>query len=303
MKLFASQIAQLTLANPTYRKFVVNLLELMYRSDIGSGDVTTRLLGNGANKKIHALVRAKQNGILAGVAEAEFFWRKHGIEVRSTKKDGARISRGEIVFELTGAAEKILTTERVVLNLLQRMSGIATATHVLVKKVGRDKIAATRKTPYGFLDSRAVVLGGGLPHRLNLADQILVKENHLALNSEIWRAIKTTQPFEIEADSEKFALRLAQNFRTSRNFTLLLDNFTPADLKKLVPKIRNINPKIILEASGGITPATIRNYLKTGVDYVSLGALTHSPKVLDLSLRISKNNLRRTRDTHSKPAK
>ena len=186
MKLFAKQIASLNLKNRDYRKFVDEQLEFLWREDLASGDVTTKLLEN-PGRKVEAKIIAKSAGVLAGVAEVEFFWQKRGIQILAAKKDGAKIKTGETVFEISGPAEKILTAERVGLNLLSRMSGIATATTRLAKKIGKNKFSATRKTPLGLLDSRAVVIGGGLPHRLNLADMILIKENHLAVDPNCWK--------------------------------------------------------------------------------------------------------------------
>ena len=285
MKLFAKQISKLNLRNREYRKFVDELLEFLWREDSASGDTTTKLLKN-PRQKIKAEVTAKSAGVLAGATEVEFFWQKKGIETLTVKKDGSKIKVGETIFKISGPAEKILAAERVGLNLLSRMSGIATATTRLAKKIGKNKLSATRKTPLGLLDSKAVVIGGGLPHRLNLADQILVKENHLAVDPDCWKKIKTKDFFEVEADSTKLAIEIATYFSNSRNLVLLLDNFSPARLKKLVPRLKKINPKIILEASGGITNKSAKQYLKTGVDYVSLGALTHSVAVLDFSLII-----------------
>ena len=294
-KLFQTQISQLSLDNPAYRKFVSELLNLFYKTDLGAGDITTALLKNPQQKMI-AEITAKENGILAGLDEVEFFWKKHGVKILSRKKDGMKIKRGEVVAKISGNAEKVLTTERTALNLVQRMSGIATASAELAKKIGKWKFSATRKTPLGLLDSRAVVLGGGLPHRLNLADQILIKENHLAVDPDCWKQIKTNKYFEVEADSSKLALEIAKFLIKNPPFgkggsggILLLDNFTPAQLKKLVPKLRKISPKIILEASGGITPKNAKDFLKTGIDFVSIGKLTHGSPALDLSLKIKLN--------------
>ncbi len=286
MKPSARQSARLTLKNPTYRKFTSELLELIYRADIGAGDNTTTLLKN-PHAKVKAIVKAKQTGVLAGLDEAEYFWGKHKVKITKRKRDGAQIKRGEIVARLTGSALNILTTERTALNLIQRLSGIATATADVVKQVGKNKIAATRKTPLGLLDCRAVVLGGGLSHRLSLSDQILVKDNHLALDPTCWQQIATREPFEIETNTTKLATKIAKYFQDSKNLILLLDNFTPAKLQKLIPKLRAINPKILLEASGNITTKNAKHYLKTGADYVSLGALTHSSPALDFSLKIA----------------
>lgn len=288
MKLFASQIAQLSMKNPAYRKFVSELLEFLYKADIGSGDITTALIGNSA-QKVEAKITAKENGILAGAEEAIWFLAKHGVKAKVKARDDKKVKKGEVVLQIAGSAKNILTTERVVLNLLQRMSGIATESHHLAKKIGVRKFAATRKTPWGLLDSKAVVVGGGLPHRLNLSDMILVKENHIRADKNCWQKIKTGKPFEIEADSEKLALKIAEFFGKQKNLILMLDNFSPKQLKKLTPKLRKINPQITIEGSGGITPKHAKKFLAAGVDYVSMGFLTHSAKALDFSLKIESN--------------
>ncbi len=285
MRLFTKQISQLSVQNREYRKFVGELLSLLLKQDVGSGDITTALLAN-PKKVVTAEIRAKENGILAGTEESVFFLKRNGVKALKAKKDGVGIKKGEVVMRLKASAEKILTLERVVLNLLQRMSGIATASNQLAKIVGKQRFSATRKTPLGLLDVKAVVVGGGLPHRLSLSDQILVKENHLAIDQDCWKKIRQKNFFETEADNEKLALEIAQRFSTSKNLILLLDNFTPAQLKKLIPRLHTINPKIILEASGGITPKTAKRFLKSGVDFISVGWLTHSVSALDFSLRV-----------------
>jgi nicotinate-nucleotide pyrophosphorylase (carboxylating) len=285
MRLFAKQIASLNLKNRDYRKFVDEQLEFLWREDLASGDVTTKLLEN-PGRKIEAKVIAKSNGILAGAAEVAFFWKRKGIRILTIKKDGSKIKIGETIFKVSGPAEKILAAERVGLNLLSRMSGIATAAAKLAKKIGKNKFSATRKTPLGVLDSRAVVVGGGLPHRLNLADMILIKENHLAVDPNCWKKIHTKEFFEIEADSPKLALVIAMHFSKSRNLVLLLDNFSVVKFRKTATVIRKINPKIILEASGGVNEKTAAKFLAAGADFVSLGKLTNSAKVVDFSLSV-----------------
>lgn len=285
MKLFATQIARLSLRNRDYRNFVEQLLEFLLQADLGSGDLTTQLLQN-PQRKIEAKVVAKSAGVLAGAEEVAFFWRKRGVRILAAKKDGAKIKVGETVFALSGSAEKILTTERVGLNLLSRLSGVATTAEKLARKIGKRKFAATRKTPLGLLDSRAVVIGGGLPHRLNLADQILVKENHRAVEPEIWRNIATKNLFEVEADSKELALAIATHFAKNKNLILMLDNFSVGEFRKTAALIHKINPRIILEASGGIDEKTASKFLTAGADFVSLGKLTNSSGVVDFSLRI-----------------
>ncbi len=288
MKLFESQIAKLSIRNGEYRKFVEKLLGLLFEEDSRSEDATTALLAN-PRKIVAAEIVAKESGILTGGEEIEFFLKKKGVKILARKKDGAKIRKRETVMQLKGTAQKILELERTILNLLQRMSGIATAANSLAQKVGRRKFAATRKTPLGLLDKKAVVVGGGLPHRLNLNDQILVKENHLAVDPNCWRKILPSRKqgskfFEIEANSEKLAIAIAEFFHKKKGLILLLDNFTPTKLKKIVPKLRAINPKIILEGSGGVTSKTAKEFLKSGVDFVSIGEITHSVRAMDFSL-------------------
>ncbi|MCF7836310.1 carboxylating nicotinate-nucleotide diphosphorylase [Candidatus Gracilibacteria bacterium] len=260
-------------------------MELLLAQDVGKDDITTALLAK-PKKIIQAEIRAKEKGILAGVEETKFFLKRKGVRILKNKKDGATVKKNDVVFVLQAPAKKILTLERVVLNLIQRMSGIATATAKLAKKIGKNKFSATRKTPLGLLDSRAVVVGGGLPHRLNLADMILVKENHLAVDPNCWKKIHTKDFFEIEADSPKLALAIAEHFSKSRNLILLLDNFSVAQFRETATAIRKINPKIILEASGGIDEKTAPKFLAAGADFVSLGKLTNTVGVVDFSLSV-----------------
>lgn len=285
MQLFTKQIAKLNLKNRDYRKFVDELLEFLWRADLENGDVTTKLLKN-PRRKVHARVVAKSNGILAGGEEVAFFWQKKGIKILARKKDGAKIRVGETIFEIESSAEKILASERVGLNLISRMSGIATASEKLSRKIGRGKFAATRKTPLGILDSRAVVIGGGLPHRLSLGDQILVKENHRAVEPSFWKNISTKNVFEIEADSPKLAREIATHFSKNKNLILMLDNFSISEFRKTAAAVREINSKIILEASGNLDEKSAKKFLAAGADFVSLGKLTNSAGVVDFSLRI-----------------
>ncbi|MFH0834126.1 MAG: carboxylating nicotinate-nucleotide diphosphorylase [Patescibacteria group bacterium] len=285
MKLFEKQVAKLNLRDREYRDFVTKLLDFLLKGDLGKGDLTTKLLSR-PQQKVRARIVAKSSGVLAGVAELKFFWEKNGIRVLRAKKDGTKIKKGDLVLEIAGPAQKILAAERVGLNLLGRMSGVATAAEKLARKIGRGKFAATRKTPFGLIDSRAVVIGGGLPHRLNLADQILVKENHRAVEPDFWRSISTKNVFEVEADSPRLALAIAEHFAKTKNLILMLDNFSVARFRKTAVAIRKINPKIVLEASGGVDEKSAGKFLRAGADFVSLGKLTNSVAVVDFSLKI-----------------
>lgn len=288
MPIFTRQAAQLSWQNAGYRQFARGLLDFLFADDRGTGDATTALLGPAAGKMAIAQIVAKESGRLAGVAEAADFLRRHGVTVTVAAADGAAAAKGTAVLRLRGPAGRILAAERVALNCLQRMSGIATATAELVAKVGAGRVAATRKTPWGRLDRRAVVLGGGLSHRLSLADQILVKDNHRAFDAICWQRIPPRGVFEVEADTAAGAREVAQFFAgRGGQLILLLDNFRPAALQKLVPELRRLHPRVVLEASGGLTPANAAQFLATGVDYISLGSLTHSARVLDLSLEFA----------------
>ena len=223
------------------------------------------------------------------------------------KKDGASVKKGEVILEITGNARDILGYERTLLNILQRMCGIATATFNVKKLVkGRCSIAATRKTLLHLIDKKAVSIGKGLTHRLDLSDFILIKDNHLAvLGNNIRMAIELsdrnskTKHIEIEVKNKKEALEAARaikKIKSKKLFAIMFDNMEPSMIKTTIIKINNIlknknndkkNKRIILfEASGGINPKNIAEYSKTGVDVVSLGFLTHSVKAFDMSLDI-----------------
>jgi len=287
MNPFTKQIAQLNMRNHNYRLFVMDVLGLFLKQDLGAGDKTTQLLKNPA-QKIQAEVIAKEMGVLSGMEEVEFFLRKKDVRVLRREKDGSVCVKNKVVLKIEASAQKILTLERTILNLLQRMSGIATSANKLAQKIGFQKFSATRKTPLGLLDTKAVITGGGLPHRLSLADMILMKENHIKADADCWKKIPLNSQnfFEIEANNVKLAIEITKHFAKSKKLILLLDNFTTRQLSKLIPQLHQINPRVILEASGGITTKNAKQFLKSGVDFISLGALTHSVKALDFSLRV-----------------
>lgn len=296
---------ELTLSNKNYLCWLEDFFEKEIRDDVGAGDITSEaLLAENTPRK--AFLKAKQSGVVAGIEEVSWFLRKHRLEVTVCVKDGEEILDGETVLEIQGGQKDILATERIGLNVLQRMSGIATETKRLVdllKDYGT-RIAATRKSPLRYLDKKAVFLGGGLTHRFGLWGSILIKDNHLAalrnegttdyIETAIARASTFTDKvgfIEVEATSHEEAVRAARKFKALQLKTpcvVMLDNMTPNAIEVTLETLRHdsLYNSVLLEASGEITPQNIQEYAKTGIDVVSLGYLTHSAKVLDLSLEM-----------------
>jgi len=297
---------ELTLANENYLRWLEAFFEKEYRDDVGAGDITsTAVLAE--NKPRKAFLKAKQAGVIAGIEEVSWFLRRHGLEVKICIKDGKEVLGGEIVLEVQGTQKDILATERIALNVLQRMSGIATETKRSVEllKDSGTRIAATRKAPLRYLDKKAVFLGGGLTHRFGLWDAILIKDNHLeTLKSEgtkdyLETALTNASAFadevgfiEIEVTSHEEATRAATKFKELRlkvPCVVMLDNMAPKAIAGTIETLRedNLYDFVLLEASGKITPENIQEYARTGIDIVSLGYLTHSAKVLDMSLEMT----------------
>jgi nicotinate-nucleotide pyrophosphorylase (carboxylating) len=237
----------------------------------------------------------KQKGVLAGidVAGKIFSIIDPDIEFTPFLKDGTVVEYGYIAFNISGHVQSILKSERLVLNIMQRMSGIATATKKYVDKLAglKTKILDTRKTSPGlrFLEKEAVRLGGGVNHRMGLYDMIMLKDNHIDFAGGIKKAILSTNDYlrqnnlqlkiEIEARNINDVKTIIETGGIDR---IMLDNFSIADLKSAV---NLINGKYETEASGGITLETIRSYAECGVDFISVGALTHHIKSLDMSLK------------------
>jgi nicotinate-nucleotide pyrophosphorylase (carboxylating) len=272
-------------------------IRISLAEDIGSGDHTSlSTIPAEAIDKARLLV--KDEGILAGVELAVHIFAAvdSRLKVEVFIPDGAAVHKGDIALEVEGPARSILTAERLVLNCMQRMSGIATATWKLVQllKGLNTKVIDTRKTSPGFryFEKWAVRIGGGANHRFGLYDMILIKDNHVDYAGGISKAIHAAQEYiaakklsldiEIEVRNDQ---ELDQALNTGGIRRIMLDNFTPADLKNAIVKI---NKRFETEASGGITAETIRAYAESGVDFISVGALTHSIRSLDLSLKATK---------------
>lgn len=282
------------------RKILEEKLLRLLAEDVGQGDVTTAVVVPDG-QMVEAVVVAKEQGVVAGIEETSVLAENLGLKGETDVSDGTRIKKGQVLLKLSGDARAILSAERTLLNLLSRMSGIATATRRLVEKLDKAKakvkIAATRKTAAGLLyfDKKAVLIGGGDPHRLHLDDLILIKDNHIALVGNVETAVKQaklaasfTKKVEVEITRVTDAVVAAK----AGADIIMLDNFSPTKIKQAVKSLKKagFQGKVILEASGGITEETLLDYASTGVDVLSFGGLTHSVKSLDLSLEI-----RRTR--------
>lgn len=271
------QKSQLTIKNKEYRQY----LDQFFKLNFEKNDITTKTVVT--KKIVIATITAKESGILAGREEAEYFLP----ELKFTIKDGDKIRKKQIIATIKAENHKILQYERLILNLLMRMSGLATNTRTITSK-SKIKIAATRKTQWALLDKKAISIGGGLTHRLDLADAILIKENHLigtSISEALQKAEKQRKKvrfIEIEVETEKQALEAS---KWPHPLTIMLDNFSPIQIQKTLAKIpkpdRNRHQ---FEASGGITPKNLQNY--QGVDLISMSCLTNGVKSLDMSLRI-----------------
>ncbi len=263
------------------------------KEDIGEGDHTSlAAIGQGEPGKAHLV--AKEDGVIAGVHIAEKVFRKVDPEIDFVIKinDGTTIKPGDIVFSVSGNSISILTAERVALNFLQRMSGIATFTRKLTQQITgtNAKLLDTRKTTplLRELEKYAVKIGGGLNHRMGLYDMIMIKDNHIDFAGGISNAIDAVHSYlrkkgltlKIEIEVRNF-VELEEVLEHGGVDRIMLDNFSTSDLMRAV---KIINRRFETEASGGINLLTIRSYAETGVDYISVGALTHQIRSLDLSL-------------------
>ncbi|NJE08940.1 carboxylating.nicotinate-nucleotide diphosphorylase [Thermococcus sp. M39] len=260
--------------------------------DAPFGDVTSEaVIPETLNAK--AVIIAKQSGVIAGLEEARLLFEYFDVKVEQKVKDGQKVEKGQILMELEGNARKILLVERTALNIIGRMSGIATQTRKLAEKVRavnpRVRVAGTRKTLLKPLDKKAILIGGGEPHRFSLSDAILIKDNHLALVS-LDEAIKRAKSFsiykvvEVEVESLEDALRAAKLGAD----VIMLDNMTPEQVEETLKALKRegLREKVKIEVSGGITEENIQDYAKLDIDVISLGALTHSVKNFDVSLEI-----------------
>jgi nicotinate-nucleotide pyrophosphorylase (carboxylating) len=278
------------------RKILEEKLRQMLAEDIGQGDVTSSLIipeGCVAGAEIIT----KEHGVAAGIEEALVLLESLGLKFEAFVKDGDEIEPKQVLIKVYGDARTILAVERTLLNIVSRMSGIATTTRKLVEEIRKagykTKVACTRKTAPGLLyfDKKAVLIGGGETHRLHLDDMILIKDNHIRIAGSIEKAVKAargkvsfSKKIEVEASNVEEALAAAK----AGADIIMFDNFSPNQIKRAIGKLKKTGflGKVLLEASGGITAENIVEYASTGVNIVSLGEITDSPKALDVSLEI-----------------
>ncbi len=276
--------------------FIEETLEKFLDEDIGQGDVTTDAL---VDSKLRATgqVVCKERAVIAGLSESIILLKLLGCEGKSKFRDGQEVPAGTIILEADGSGSSLLKVERVLLNMLSHMSGVATATAELVeiaKKNGSSaRIACTRKTLPGlrYFEKRAVELGGGDTHRLRLDDAVLIKDNHLELAGSITESVRRakakvsfTKKIEVEATSPDQAVEAG----LAGADIILLDNMTPQDVKKSLSLLeaKKLRVHLLIEVSGGITRENLLSYVKTGVDVISVGSITHSAKAIDMSLEL-----------------
>jgi nicotinate-nucleotide pyrophosphorylase (carboxylating) len=275
-------------------ELVDRLIDLSFAEDIGDGDHTTLCcIPEDAMGKSHLLI--KEDGILAGVEIAKEVFRRFDpeMQVEVLMQDGTRVKKGDIAMIVSGRVRSLLQTERLMLNIMQRMSGIATMTDKYVERLKgtHTRVLDTRKTTPGMrmLEKQAVKIGGGVNHRIGLFDMILLKDNHVDFAGGIANAIHRCHKY-LEERGMKLKIEIeVRNFDELQQVLdcqgvdrIMLDNFSVADTKKAV---EIIGGRYETESSGGLTIDTIRDYAECGVDYVSVGALTHSVKGLDMSFK------------------
>jgi nicotinate-nucleotide pyrophosphorylase (carboxylating) len=276
------------------REDLIPFLQRAFAEDIGDGDHTT-LSSIPADAMGKSRLIIKESGIVAGVEVAKEVFHYFDPELKVTVfiEDGSEVKSGDVVFEVEGRVHSLLQTERLMLNIMQRMSGVATTTRRYVKELEGTKthVLDTRKTTPGMrlLEKEAVKLGGGVNHRIGLYDMILLKDNHVDFAGGIENAIHRAQTYLKEKDKNlkiEIEVRsldeLEQVMKVGGIDRIMLDNFDTATTQKAV---KRINGKYETESSGGITFATLRQYAECGVDYISVGALTHSVKSLDISFK------------------
>lgn len=311
--------ARLHPSDPLYKQWVFRYTFLELEKDIGEqGDITTDALFPD-DVEIEAFVISNSTGMLAGIQEAVYFLvasdpafkpRLGLLKADFMKKDGEGISPGDIILRLKGNVQDVLKVERILLNLLQRMSGIATITHQYVDLLERlgchALLVPTRKTVWGLLDKRAVVIGGGGTHRLDLSDAVMIKDNHLSIlghNIPYMIGVCANNPgrfLEIEVETKEQALEAARAFKKlhvpgglSVPGVIMFDNMKGSQIRESIQALAEAgfsSDMLLYEASGGIRLDNIENYANAGVDIISVGEITHSAVSLDFSMDIKVQN-------------
>ncbi len=273
-----------------------DILARFMDEDVGWGDATTTLIVK-KGLKAKARILAKEDGVFAGSEEVEALASMIGLSVKLYVEDGEEFVKQSILGEITGEARSILMVERTLLNLLSHMCGVASATSsavaILRKRGFNTRVAATRKTLPGLrlFEKKAVVAGGGDPHRMDLSSMILIKDNHIALCgsvSEVVKAAKAGSSFTLKVEVEVRSLSQAVEAIEAGADIVMLDNLAPEEVWRIVDALKRmgVRDKVLLEASGGITHENIVEYASTGIDIISMGSLTSSARPIDISLEV-----------------
>ncbi|MEM2104191.1 MAG: carboxylating nicotinate-nucleotide diphosphorylase [Candidatus Bathyarchaeia archaeon] len=285
------------------RKILEDKLNRMLAEDLGQGDITSTLLVPEDCVAVGE-IKANEKGVAAGIEEAKLLLESLGLKVEVYVNDGDEVKPKQVLIRVSGDARTMLSTERTVLNVVSRMSGIATATRKLVEKIRKAgckaKVACTRKTAPGLLyfDKKAVSIGGGDPHRFHLDDMILIKDNHVAIIGSVEKAVQTakkkasfSKKVEVEVSRVDDVLTAAK----AGADIVMLDNFSPEQVDEAVRFLKKAGfyGKVLIEASGGITAENILDFASKEVDIISLGEITHSVKALNVSLEVT--NVERVR--------
>ena len=280
-----------------YKPYVDALIDLAIKEDIGDGDHTS-LCCIPAQTRGRMRLLCKQEGVIAGIEVAKMVLQRLDptIEFEQVLNDGDRVKPGDVAFYVTGREQSLLQAERILLNIMQRMSGVATQTAVYADRIKdlHTKVLDTRKTTPGMrvLDKMAVKIGGGENHRMGLFDMILLKDNHIDFAGGVRKAVEAAKAYlketgkHIPIECEVRSLEdIDEVFAAGGVDRIMFDNFTPEQTRKAVEKVAG---RCETESSGGITLDTLRDYAMTGVDFISVGALTHQIKSLDMSLKACK---------------
>lgn len=290
---FFQRADQLKVSHQVYRQTVISLFNWLVANDKIKTDITSQLLK--LHSKKTAEIICHEDAVVAGIEEMSCLIKQFTqLSFKPLLKDGNVVENNQVIAQIQGPANEILAYERTIINFLQRMSGIATQTKKFVDLIDSPslQIAATRKTPWRTLDKKAVAVGGGLTHRLSLSDGLLIKDNHLKL-IPIPQALKIVLPqinhqlieVEVTNEAETFqALNTFNQLNQDNYLAIMFDNFSTPAIKKTIARLNN--PSVIYEASGGINQNNLPDFVKTGVDIISLGVLTHSTRAVNLSLEI-----------------
>lgn len=279
---------------PEYRPYVDELIELAIKEDLGDGDHTS-LCCIPASERGRMKLLCKQEGIIAGIEIAQIVLQRldPAVKMELLINDGTRVKPGDIAFYVEGRLQSLLQAERILLNIMQRMSGVATQTAIYADRIAdlHTKVLDTRKTTPGMrvLDKMAVEIGGGKNHRIGLFDMILLKDNHIDFAGGVEKAVAAAREYlkargkNIPIECEVRTLEnIDQVFAAGGADRIMFDNFSVEMTRQAVEKVAG---RCETESSGGITLDTLRDYALTGVDYISVGALTHQIKSLDMSLK------------------